>query len=71
MGLFRNLLHIRTARKEISRNPLYQIVLTHTQKEIHESPHELIQKLPEESREKIIQEICDVVEAIWKPQIEF
>jgi len=66
MGLFRNLLHIRTARKEISRNPLYQIVLTHVQKDIHESPHELIQKLPEESREKIIQEICNVAETIWQ-----
>lgn len=66
MGLFRKLLHIRTARKEISRNPLYQIVLAHVQKDIHESPHELIQKFPEESREKIIQEICDVAETIWQ-----
>lgn len=66
MGLFRNLLHIRTARKEISRNPLYQIVLTHVQKDIHESPHMLIQQLPEESREKIILEICNAAETIWQ-----
>jgi len=66
MGLFRNLLHIRTAKKEISRNPLYQIIVAHVQKDIHESPHELIQKLPEESREKIIQEICNATETIWQ-----
>jgi hypothetical protein len=66
MGLFKNLRDARAARKEISRNPLYQIVLTHVQKEIHESPHELIQNLPAEGREKVIQEICNIAETIWQ-----
>ncbi len=64
MGLFKNLRDTRAARKEIFRNPLYQIVLTHVQKEIHESSHELIQKLPAEGKEKIIQEICNIAETI-------
>lgn len=52
----------------MSRNPLYEIVLTEIQKEIHESPHEFIQKLSEEQKENIIQDICNVVETIWQSQ---
>lgn len=50
----------------MSRNPLYQIVLTHVKKEIHESPHELIQKLTHKQKENIIQDICNVAETIWQ-----
>lgn len=66
MGLFRNLLDVKAARKEISRNPLLKIVLIQVQKKINESPHVLVQKLPKEGKEKIVQEICNIAETIWQ-----
>jgi len=65
MGFFENLWD-RISQKIIFSNPLNQIVLLNVQKEIHESPHELIQKLSKEQKEKIILEIYNAVETIWK-----
>jgi len=48
------------------RNPLYAFVLDQVKKEIHESPHELIQMLSKENKENIIQEISNMVETIWQ-----
>ncbi|GJL69574.1 MAG: hypothetical protein NPIRA06_22090 [Nitrospirales bacterium] len=66
MGLLKNLLGIFIRRKAISPNPLYEMVLTHLQKDLHESPHEFSQKIPQASKEKMIQEICHVTETIWQ-----
>jgi hypothetical protein len=66
MGVLKNLLGLFIARKAMSRNPLYEMVLTEIQKEIHESPHELIQMLSKEQKEKIILEICNAAETIWQ-----
>lgn len=66
MGFLNNLQSIFIRRKTISPNPLYEIALTQIQKDIHESPHEFIQKLPEASKGNIRQEICDVTETIWQ-----
>jgi hypothetical protein len=68
MGFLKNLLRIFIRRKAISPNPLYEIVLTHLQKDIHESPNEFIPKLPQASKEKMVQDICDVTETIWQAQ---
>ena len=66
MGLLKKLRGMFNRRKTISTNPLYEIVLTHLQKDIHESPHECIQKLSHASKEKILQEIDNVTETLWQ-----
>lgn len=66
MGFLKNLLGIFIRRRAISSNPLYEIVLTQVQEDIHDSPHEFIHKLPEASKERIIQEIYNVTEKIWQ-----
>ncbi|MBA3967849.1 MAG: hypothetical protein H0X47_19150 [Nitrospirales bacterium] len=66
MGFLKFLLGIFLRRKAICPNPLYEIVLTHLQKDIHESPHEFIQKIPQASKEKIVHDICHITETIWQ-----
>lgn len=66
MGFLNNFLKIFIRRKAISPNPLYAIVLTHIQKTLQKSPHDLIQKLPEASKKNIVQEIYKVTETIWQ-----
>ncbi|MBA3964475.1 MAG: hypothetical protein H0X47_01620 [Nitrospirales bacterium] len=66
MGFLKNLLGIFIRKKSISPNPLYEIALTHLQKEIHESPHEFIQEIPKASKENIVQDICHITETIWQ-----
>jgi hypothetical protein len=66
MGSLKDWINIIRARITLSQNPLYQVVLKHVKKEIHESPHDPIHKLPEETKEKIIYEICETVQKIWQ-----
>ncbi|MDT3778609.1 hypothetical protein PJI16_13665 [Nitrospira sp. MA-1] len=66
MGLLKKLGGMFNRRKRISTNPLYEIVLTYLQKDIHASPHESIQNLSEASKEKILQEIYNVTETLWQ-----
>lgn len=66
MGLLNNLRGIFIRRNTIPPNPLYEIVLTHVQKDINESPHECIQKLSKASKENILQEIYNVTETLWQ-----
>lgn len=66
MGLLKKLRGMFIRRKTIPPNPLYEIVLTHLQKDFHDSPHECIQKLSHASKEKILQEINNVTETLWQ-----
>ncbi|WNM61886.1 hypothetical protein [Candidatus Nitrospira neomarina] len=66
MGLLKKLRGMFNRRKTISTNPLYEIVLTYVQTDMHESPYEFIQKISEASKKKILQEIYHVTETLWQ-----
>ncbi|HBP88738.1 MAG TPA: hypothetical protein PKK23_13945 [Nitrospirales bacterium] len=66
MGFFEKLLSAVPPKKERSRTPLYQFVLTHIQNDLYESPYEVIKRLPKAAKKKIIQDICHVSEIIWQ-----
>tara|TARA_B100001964_G_scaffold4235_1_gene4575 strand:- start:2893 stop:3618 length:726 start_codon:yes stop_codon:yes gene_type:complete len=65
MGCFKNLIGIARAKYAVSKIPLYQYALEIIHEQIHNSKHEIVNKLSDNLKEKIINEITTTVHTVW------